>query len=324
RSAVWRIRSYSGGIMQWQQLTVSTTSEAADAVSDIMIQAGASGTVIQDKSEVAALRDSKGPNGWDMIDDELVDEMPENVLVTGYYSTDGAEAAVSYMRKAFEGLTDAGELTIETREVDDKDWAEGWKEQFSPIRLGNTFVVTPSWCSVEEKTGDRIIKIDPGMAFGTGAHETTAMCVEMVERYVKSGNTMIDIGTGSAILAIAASMVGAKSVLAIDIDPLAVKTARDNVTFNGIENVRVVKGDLLKNIDEKANVITANIIADVIIKIAAPVKKHVLPGGYFICSGIPFARSNAVIAALEKAGYLIQELKHMGEWVAICARNINA
>lgn len=306
--------------MDWLQLTVGTTSELADRVSDILISAGSAGTVIEDKAEVAALRDSKGTGGWDIIDDCIVDAMPDVTRVTGYYMSDMAERAMETVKMELKSLAGAENASVEAETIAGENWAEDWKEQFQPIRLGESFIIAPSWAQCEPKPGDRIIRIDPGLAFGTGSHETTGMCVELVERYVKPASSVIDIGTGSAILAIAASMMGAKDVLAVDIDPLAVKTAQENVAENHAKNVRVMKGDLLSGIDERADVVIANIIAEVVISIAGPVKKHILPGGYFVCSGIPFEKSDDVMEELNDKGYIVQEVKHVGEWVAICAK----
>lgn len=160
------------------------------------------------------------------------------------------------------------------------------------------------------------------MAFGTGTHETTGMCVELIEDYVKPGDTAIDIGTGTGILAIAAALAGAKDVLATDLDPVAVRVAAENVCVNGFADViRTRQGDLLQAVDERANVVIANIIADVIAMLAQPVRAHIEDGGLFICSGIARERSDFVIEALKAAGYQQpMDIREKGEWMAIAAR----
>ena len=168
-----------------------------------------------------------------------------------------------------------------------KTGPESWKKDFTPIRLGRHMVVKPSWCEYEAQAGDHIIELDPGMAFGTGTHETTGMCVRLVEEHVRPGQKVIDLGTGTGILAIAAAHMGARDVLAIDLDAVAVRVAKENVENNGFAGIiRVQQGDLLDHVDEAADVVVANIIADVIIALCGPVKRHILPGGLFICSGI--------------------------------------
>ena len=159
------------------------------------------------------------------------------------------------------------------------------------------------------------------MAFGTGTHETTGMCVRLVEEHVRPGQKVIDLGTGTGILAIAAAHMGARDVLAIDLDAVAVRVAKENVENNGFAGIiRVQQGDLLDHVDEAADVVVANIIADVIIALCGPVKRHILPGGLFICSGIAREKKGEVIAALEAAGYEDLEILDDGEWTAIAAK----
>jgi len=205
--------------------------------------------------------------------------------------------------------------------VDEEDWADSWKSAFHPFRLGERFVIVPSWCEYAREPGDRVLSIDPGMAFGTGTHETTALCVELVEEYVKPGDRVIDVGTGSGILALAAATMGAEDVLAIDIDSVAVRVARENTERGGMGGViRVAHGNLLDSVHEIADVVIANIIADVIIGFAEPVRAHIAPGGLFICSGIAINRLPDVLGALAAAGYGEPDARVMGEWAAIAVR----
>ena len=184
-------------------------------------------------------------------------------------------------------------------------------------------LVKPGWADCEVLPGDKVIEIDPGMAFGTGTHETTGMCVELVEKYVAPGTSAIDVGTGTGILAIAAAHMGARDVLAIDIDRVAVRVAKENVRINGFEDViRCQAGDLLENVDEVADVVIANIISDVIVMIAAPVKAHIRPGGVFICSGVSAERRQDVLDALNAAGYAQLDVCDRGGWCAMAARKV--
>ncbi|MEA5065555.1 MAG: 50S ribosomal protein L11 methyltransferase, partial [Eubacteriales bacterium] len=214
-----------------------------------------------------------------------------------------------------------GALTVEVKTLDDEDWAENWKRQYKPFRLGEHMVIKPGWCAYEAQPGDKIIEIDPGLAFGTGTHETTALCVALVEQYVKPGDRVIDVGTGTGILAIAAARSGAAAVLASDIDPMAVKVAAENVRVNGLAHVIEARpGNLLEAVDEVCDVLTANIIADVIVQLAAPVRAHIREGGVFICSGIARERQQAVLDALKAAGYHDIDVREQGEWAAIACR----
>ena len=313
--------------MDWLELTVLTTTEGSELVSQILIDAGASGTVIEDKNDVALNQRPEGQ--WDIIDEEIARRMGDDVKVKAYYAMDARvkdtlahiASALDDLRANAAGLP-LGKLETLVSNVDDEDWAENWKKQYKPFRLGRHMVVKPGWETFDAQPDDKIIEIDPGMAFGTGTHETTGMCVELIEDYVKPGDTAIDIGTGTGILAIAAALAGAKDVLATDLDPVAVRVAAENVCVNGFADViRTRQGDLLQAVDERANVVIANIIADVIAMLARPVRAHIEGGGLFICSGIARERSDFVIEALKAAGYQQpMDIREKGEWMAIAAR----
>ena len=315
--------------MDWIQVTVLTTSEASEWVSEQLIAAGSEGTMIEDRRDVEEYARSRPEGRWDIMDEKILAQMPSDVRVSGYYPADARALDVvadiegrMRMLKARLGDLDAGKLEVVTQALDDEDWAENWKKQFVPFRLGTHMVVKPGWCSYDAQPEDRIIEIDPGMAFGTGTHETTALCAGLVEQYVKGGDSVIDVGTGTGILAMAAALVGARDVLAIDIDPVAVRVAEENVKINHLDHViRTRQGDLLEAVNEVADVVVANIIADVVIALAAPVRAHIKPGGLFICSGIAHDRMLDVIDALNRAGYQKLDVREKGEWAAFACRN---
>ena len=312
--------------MDWMEITVLTSTAGADMVSQILMDAGSSGTMIEDKNDVAANQRPEGQ--WDIIDEEIARRIGDDVKVTGYYEVDaGLNDRVRFVEgeiRRIKGMDlgfDAGKLEILQQTFAEEDWAENWKKAFKPLRLGRHMLVKPGWADCEVLPGDKVIEIDPGMAFGTGTHETTGMCVELVEKYVSLGATAIDVGTGTGILAIAAAHMGARDVLAIDIDRVAVRVAKENVRINGFEEIiRCQAGDLLENVDEVADVVIANIIADVIIAIAAPVKAHIRAGGVFICSGISAERRQDVLDALDAAGYAVLDVCDRGGWCAMAAR----
>jgi len=218
---------------------------------------------------------------------------------------------------------DMGSLEMNTVNVHDEDWSEVWKKFYKPFRAGKRLVVKPTWELYDAQENDLVMEIDPGMAFGSGTHETTGMCLELLEDVMlkQPVNTVIDVGTGSGILAIGAAMLGAKDVLAIDIDPTAVKVAKENVEHNNLQNViRAVEGNLLESTDGVCEVCVANIIADVICMFAKPLIPHIVEGGLFICSGIIKEREQDVVNALNAANYTILEIRRKGEWVAILSR----
>ena len=309
--------------MDWMEITVLTTTAGADLVSQILMDAGSSGTMIEDKNDVAANQRPEGQ--WDIIDEAIAQRIGDDVKVTGYYEVDASlndrvrmiEGEIRRV-KGLELGFDAGKLEILQQTFAEEDWAENWKKSFKPLRLGKHMRIKPGWCDCAVEPGDKVIEIDPGMAFGTGTHETTGMCVELVEKYVQPGSTAIDVGTGTGILAIAAAHMGAKDVLAIDIDRVAVRVAAENVRINGFEGtIRCVAGDLLENVEEQADVVIANIIADVIIMMAQLVRAHIVDGGRFICSGISSERKQDVLDALNAAGYTVLDVLERGGWCAI-------
>ena len=316
--------------MDWITLTVRTTTDGAEAVSAMLMDLGIMGAMIEDKADVAI---NQRPNGfWDILGDELAERMEDDVKVTSYIPADGrAQDTVAHVREGLARLSrmdlgfDAGKLTLDVGSMDDEDWAENWKSQYKPFRLGETFVVKPTWEKYEAQPGDRIIEIDPGMAFGSGTHETTGMCVALLEENVKRGMSVIDVGTGTGILAIAAAKMGAASVLATDLDPMATRVAAENVALNGLGEVIACKnGDLLDTVEEPADIMVANIIADVICMMAASARRYILPDGLFICSGIARERKDEVLAALNAAGYVDLDIREKGEWAAIAARSPRA
>ncbi len=310
--------------MKYITVSVLTTTEGADAVSELLMEAGSTGAQIEDRNDIQLNQRPEGQ--WDIIDPAIAERMGADVKVTGFFDGDALDA-VADVRARIEALKalDTGlelgklEVTAESREGE--DWAESWKSQYGAFRLGEHIVVAPSWTEAELGPGDKRIEIDPGMAFGTGTHETTGLCAALIEQYVRPGDRVIDVGTGSGILAICARHMGAVSVLATDIDPVAVRVAAENVRVNGMQaHIRTMQGDLLACVDEVCDVLIANIIADVICMICAPVRDHIADGGLFICSGIAQDRKQDVLAALTASGYRDMDIRDKGEWCAMACR----
>ena len=310
----------------WMQVKVLTTTAGADLVSEILLEAGSEGTMIEDRNDVF---ENQRPEGqWDIIDPAIADRIGEDVKVTGYYPIDeNRNNVISSIASALgrlQALTpdvDLGKLEMQVQGFENEDWSESWKKSFKPIRLGDHIVICPGWLEYEKQPDDKVIEIDPGMAFGTGTHETTGMCAALIEKYVQPGQCVIDIGTGSGILAIVAAHMGAKKVLATDLDAVAVRVAAENAALNGFgDKIDCRCGDLLDVVDVSGDVVIANIIADVILMLAKPVRERIVPNGVFICSGVAIDRREDVRRALLENDYEILDEPVKGEWAAFAAR----
>lgn len=311
--------------MQWRETVVHTNTPGGDVVSELMMRLGAAGTELVDRADVP---DPGKPGAyWELYDPAMLAAMPEDVLVKGWFAQDEKLAAtLETLRLELDGLRARGDawgaLTLDMADVADEDWAETWKQYYKPFRIGARLVVKPSWEAYEAQAGDAVVELDPGMAFGTGTHETTFMCMELLERFLRPGDQVMDVGTGSGILAIAAARLGAERVLAVDIDPDAVRVAGENIVKNGVQDrVRAVRGDLVNGETLPCDLAVANIVADAICMLAGPLTRHVKPGGLFVCSGIIREREADVQAATAEAGYAPVARETRGEWVALCLRS---
>lgn len=306
--------------MNWTETSVATNRAGSDIVSHALMRFGAKGTQIIDRADATA-PDRPGAR-WDIMDQDVIDLMPEDVIVKAWFDGEKNLATLAESLAALPGLSgmDLGPLTLTVGTVHEQDWAEYWKRFYKPFRLGQRLVVRPTWEDYQPQEHDLVIHLDPGMAFGTGTHESTALCAGLLETYLKPGGKVLDVGTGSGILAIAAGLLGAKEVLAIDIDPVAVRTANENVQKNSMSAVVTAReGDLLKGARGRYHLVVANILADVIIALSEPVRHVLKPGGVFVCSGIIRERGADVALALERAGYTLLKRVEKGEWVAFAA-----
>jgi len=310
--------------MNWIEIIVHTTSAGAESVSSVLMDLGASGTQTEDRADIPD--PSKTHGIWEIIDPDLLTRMPADVLVHSWFeSSDQFPALLHRLEEALDALRHKyppyGTLQIETGTTPDEDWAESWKKYYHPIRAGKHLIIKPSWETVDALPGDHIIELDPGMAFGSGYHDTTVLCLNLLEKYTKPDMQVIDVGTGSGILAIGAALCGAKEVLAIDIDPSAVQVARQNVSHHDLDAViRVQEGNLLEQVEESCDLCVTNIIAEVICSFAGPLTSHIRPGGLFLCSGIVLEKKEMVRSALLAAGYEILDELCSEEWAAFAAR----
>ncbi len=308
--------------MKWAEISIQTTHEAAEMVANIFHDLGSSGVVIEDPELVNSyLRSGR----WDYSD--IPEEVnTEIVTVKAYLLADeGLNDKLGLFEEQIQQLAsygiDKGLGLTTCREVQEEDWASSWKEFFHPIKVGERIVIKPSWEEYVAQEDDLVIELDPGMAFGTGTHHTTSMCCRVLEELVKPGQVIFDVGTGSGILAVAAAKLGASSIQAVDFDPMAVRVAKENIAINKVEDVvHVGQSDLLASVTGKADIIIANIIADIVIRLLTDIPERLQKDGFFIASGIITERLSDVTAAMLAQGLIIDKVIEEGGWVAMVAR----
>lgn len=311
--------------MKWSEISIHTTNEAIEPISHILHEAGASGVVIEDPFELIKEREDQFGEIYQLNPD---DYPVEGVIIKAYVPVNSfLGETVEAIKEAINNLIihniDIGKNNVTISEVNEEEWATAWKKYYNPVKISEKFTIVPTWEEYTPVHSDELlIELDPGMAFGTGTHPTTVMCIQALERTVKSGDIVVDVGTGSGVLSIAAALLGAAEVKALDLDEIAVTTARVNVELNKVSDiVNVSQNNLLDGSeDESAEVVVANILAEVIVRFTDDVYRVVKSGGHFIASGIIQQKKDLVKEALRDAGFEISETVVMEDWVAILAR----
>lgn len=305
--------------MQWIEVCVAVTHEAVEAVADVLTSMGTQGVSIEDPQLINDLRNS---GTWELCDIPE-QENTEIVTISAYYvkdeHIDERLAKIDAELNAIEERIGKYRFgNVRFREMAETDWANEWKQYFHVTHVGKSLVIKPSWEKYEAQPGEHVIKIDPGMAFGTGTHHTTNMCMARLEEVMPENATVFDVGTGSGILAIAAALLGAKEVKAVDIDSMACRVARENIADNGLsDKIEVREGDLLHGTEGQADLIIANIIADIIIMFVKDVPFRLKEGGIFLTSGIITERADDVRRAAEAAGLKYVHTTERGGWVVM-------
>ncbi|WP_339297509.1 50S ribosomal protein L11 methyltransferase [Paenibacillus sp. FSL R5-0623] len=319
--------------MLWHELTIHTTEEAVEMISNFLHEAGAGGVSIEESGTLNKKRDTT----YGELYDVPLNDIPEGFAVIKGYFSEGTDmvALQSEVNRRIEELPefgiDTGEVRYETRTVDENDWATAWKQYFKPVRVSERLTIKPTWEEyTPESPDEKIIELDPGMAFGTGTHPTTSLCLRTLETVIEGGEEVIDVGTGSGILAIGAIKLGAKHVLALDLDPVAVISARENVELNGLEQqITVKESDLLSVLGSQdpalgvqlpVKVVVANILAEIILLFVDDVYHALESGGTYIVSGIWKNKEQVVHDALVASGFEVSAIHRDEDWLAFVAR----
>lgn len=303
--------------MEWTdiRLTVAKAdAEQAEAVATLIAEGG---IYIEDYSDIEEQVEQIAH--VDLIEQELLDK-PRDIVVIHLYLEPSAQPAETLALIAARMDAAGIPYTVETAGVEQEDWQNGWRKYYHPMEVGRRLAIVPSWQQYD--TSRTKLVLDPGLAFGTGGHETTYLCLEALDERVQGGERVLDIGTGSGILAIAALKLGAAAAEGVDIDPVAVRTAGENAALNGVaDRLTVLVGDLSDQASGVYQIITANIVANAIISLAPAVPGLLAEGGTFIASGIIDTRRDEVAAALRAAGLAVQDIREKRGWECmICTR----
>lgn len=321
--------------MDWIKVTIYTTAEGIEGVTGRLYQLGITGLEIEDEQDFKDFLENN-QQYWDYVDEELIKQKEGETNVSCYVSDDlnGQELLAAIRSsmtdmKSLDENNEYGRLEIEVHSTTTEDWANNWKKYFHTMEVGEKILIKPEW---EEYNGDTdriVFNINPGMSFGTGSHYTTQLCIESLEKYVKPGIKMLDLGCGSGILSIISLLLGAEEAVAVDIDPNAVDTAYENAAMNGVtnEHYHVFSGNVVTDPEVQAEigkyryeVVAANIVADVIIGLAPKAREYMKEGGVFITSGIISDRENDVREALLENGFEIVNVSRRKDWVSIVCK----
>ena len=315
--------------MKWKQFRLKTTTEAEDMVSSMLAELGIEGVQIEDQIPLTA--EEQEQMFVDILPDTLEDD--GTAYLTFYLDMkEDAGNVLDSIRRELEEMReylDVGECVIEESETEDVDWVNNWKKYFHQFYIDDILII-PSWEQVrEEDAGKLVIHIDPGTAFGTGMHETTQLCIRALKRYVKQGDTVLDVGCGSGILGMLALKFGAGYAVGTDLDPCAIAATHENMEVNGIikDKYEVMIGNIIddKNVQEQAgaegyDIVLAYILADVLVPLTPVVLAHMKQGAVFITIGIIDDKEQTVVEAMRASGLKVLEVNHQGEWVSVVAK----
>lgn len=317
--------------MNWTAVTVTTSNEAVEAVSYILTDCGATGVKIDDAEDFKKIKPGKyGPYG-EVVDPQTLPHRESGAALTGYFPPKVFVPEIMQdIQRRVDQLKDFGldpsPAKVESAAINNEDWAYVWQKYYHPVRVTHDLTIVPEWEDYQPvQDGEHLLFLDPGMAFGTGTHPTTQLMLQALEIVIRGGESIIDVGTGSGVLSIAAKQLGAKDVSAYDIDDQAVRSAKKNIQLNpAAKDVKLGVNSLLDGIHTQVNVIVANILAEIILPLIPQAWENLTAGGYFLTSGIINTKFDEVQAALKKQGFIIDQTLRMKDWYGIIAHKPTA
>ena len=313
--------------MNWTEVRIYTTA-GIDPLTGSMLDLGLQGFMIEDAQDFDEFLHDTTPH-WDYVDQAVMEKMKDCETCVTIYVADNPQGMEELMQvrqilarlKAQDPDGKYGRLELEMKDVDEEDWSNAWKKYYHPVQVGEHLVVCPSWEAYDRQPDDVVLTLNPGMAFGTGTHDTTRLCMELLEKYITPQDTVLDVGCGSGILAITAALLGANKIIGCDIDEVAVKVAGENAALNGVQDrIAFHQGDLTRQVEGSFQIICANIVADVIIRLSEDAGRYLAKDGIFITSGIIDTREQDVLNALEQNGFQVIERRTSGGWVALACK----
>lgn len=314
--------------MNWTEVKIYTTTAGIDPLTGSMLDLGLQGFMIEDAQDFDEFLHDTTPH-WDYVDQAVMEKMKDCETCVTIYVADNPQGMEELAQvrqilarlKAQDPDGKYGRLELEMKDVDEEDWSNAWKKYYHPVQVGEHLVVCPSWEAYDRQPDDVVLTLNPGMAFGTGTHDTTRLCMELLEKYITPQDTVLDVGCGSGILAITAALLGANKIIGCDIDEVAVKVAGENAALNGVQDrIAFHQGDLTSQVEGSFQIICANIVADVIIRLSEDAGRYLAKDGIFITSGIIDTREQDVLDALEQNGFQVIERRTSGGWVALACK----
>lgn len=307
----------------WKEYSVWVNKEAEGSVSEILMDLGSNGVSIVDRSDFKTLPEY----GFDMLWELDENKFPtEGVVLKGYFDIEqmdnSFEKTLHQKLEALKGL-DLGlnNYTVESVTLEDSDWNEKWKEFYHAVPVTRYLTIVPEWEEYEKKNKDeQLIVMDPGLAFGTGTHPTTQLCVQALETVLRGDEVILDVGTGSGVLTIASALLGAEKIYAYDLDDMAVQAAKNNIALNDLSaDIKVQENNLLKDVIIEADVVVANILAGIIVNLIPDAERLLKPGGLFISSGILAEQEEEMVENITEHGFKIKQINQMEDWIVIIA-----